>query len=124
MSSAGSPGPDGARHSSLGIASTALGAATWCAGGVLVVLSFLPDSGTYAAQNADKRALVFGFVAAPILHLIGLGLAIASSPRSTSRALPVIGIVLNGLPLLLAALGWILVLFLGLAVLTSGGGWH
>jgi hypothetical protein len=36
----------------------------------------------------------------------------------------VTGIVVNGVPLALAIFGWILVVILGVAVLTSGGAWR
>lgn len=102
-----------------------LGALSWFAGFVLVVLSFIPESGTYASQHADKRLFVFGLLVAPALHLVGLGIGIAGAIRkSTKRGLAVTGIVLNGVPLALALLGWILVVILGVAVLTSGGAWR
>jgi hypothetical protein len=120
-----SPHPDPPRHSRLGIASVVLGALTWLAGAVLVVLSFLPETGTYASRHADNRLFVFGLLIAPALHLAGLGIGIAGAiKKSSRRALAVTGIVLNGVPLALAIFGWILVVILGVAVLTSGGGWR
>ena len=125
MNSTGNASPDPARHSRLGIASVVLGALSWLAGAVLVVLSFLPESGTYASQHATNRLLVFALVVAPVLHLVGLGIGIAGAiKKSSKKGLAVTGIVVNGVPLALAIFGWILVVILGVAVLTSGGAWR
>lgn len=91
---------------------------------VLFIVSFIPEDGTYAEQRADRILFVFAAIISPILHLTGLIFGIIGAFKKNFKKLfPVLGIIFNALPLILAAVIWIFILLIALAVIGSGGGW-
>ena len=91
---------------------------------VLFIISLIPESGTYTAQRWTNILLIYGLAVAPLLHGIGFVLGIVGAFLKESKKLfPVLGIILNGLPLIFAAVLWILLFWVIWAVLSSGGAW-
>ena len=91
---------------------------------LIFAVSFIPESGTYAEQRANKVLFVFALIIAPIFYLTGLVLGIIGAFMKNSKKLfPILGIVFNSLPLIGVAIIWIFILLIALAVISSGGGW-
>ncbi len=95
-----------------GIYSTRIGAAVLSTSLLLLAISMVPEIGTVESRVLEKIFLYFAFFLAPFFNLFGVGLAVANffAPRGTKKGLAVFGILLNGLGLACAALGWILYL--------------
>lgn len=112
------------KHSKVGLISFGLAIITGIAALVIFIISLIPESGTYAAQRFDKILFAFALIAAPILHLTGLILGIVGAfQKDFKKLFPILGIIFNALPLAIAAVIWILLLLIALAVISSGGGW-
>lgn len=91
---------------------------------LLLIAWFVPEGGTYTEQRLGKILFVFGLIIAPILHLTGLIFGIIGAFKKDSKKLfSVFGIVLNSLALAVAAVFWLFILLIALAVIGSGGGW-
>lgn len=97
-----------------GIYSTRLGAAILSTSLMLLVAFLVGEVGTSAARMLENIFLYFTFLIAPLFYTVGVGLAIANffAPRGTKKGLAVVGFLLNGLGLVFAALGWILILLI------------
>jgi len=92
---------------------------------VLFIVSMIPKSGTYTAERFMNIFLIFAFCIAPALYLCGLGLAIAGMfIKSSKKFFPVIGLILNAVPLLAVLVVWIFLFWVLWALIASGGGWH
>ncbi|HEY8563303.1 MAG TPA: hypothetical protein VIL74_23195 [Pyrinomonadaceae bacterium] len=111
-------------HHAIGLLSFAAALVTSAVTLALFIIAFVPDSHTYAARRLNKILFVFALMIAPIIHVAGLGLGIAGAfLKNSKKVFPILGIVLNALPLMLALLGWLFIILIAGAVLGSGGGW-
>jgi hypothetical protein len=111
-------------HPKTGLISFWLAIVTGAIAFLLFVGSFIPESGTYAEKRLNNIFLVFALGIAPILHLAGLILGIVGAfTKNSKKVFPILGIVLNGLPVICAVIIWILLLLAVVAVVGSGGGW-
>lgn len=111
-------------HPKIGLISFGLAIAIGFITLLILAISFILERGTYAEQRADKVLFVFALIAAPIFHLAGLVLGIIGAFKKDSKKLfPILGIIFNALPLVFAAVVWIFILLIALAVISSGGGW-
>ena len=91
---------------------------------LLLVVSFIPESGTYTEQRFNKILFVFALIMAPVFHLAGLTLGIIGAfSKNSKKVFPILGIIFNSLPLILAVAVWVFLLLIALAVIGSGGGW-
>ncbi len=112
------------RHPKIGVISLSLAIANGLITLLILVGSFIPEDGTYAEQRVDKALFVFALIIAPIFHLVGLALGIGGAfMKNAKKVFPVLGIIFNGLPLVIAAVCWVIILLIALAVISSGGGW-
>ncbi|HVE58226.1 MAG TPA: hypothetical protein VNB22_15440 [Pyrinomonadaceae bacterium] len=111
-------------HPKTGLISCGLAIVTGAVTLLLFVASFIPERGTYAEQRFNNIFLVFGAAVAPLLHFTGLLLGIIGAfIKDSKKVFPILGIILNGLPLIFALFIWILLFWVIWAVLSSGGGW-
>lgn len=111
-------------HPQTGVVSVGLAVLTGAVTIVLLAVSFAMKSGTYADRRWTNVLLVYGAGIAPLLHFAGLVLGIVGAfTKNSKKAFPALGIILNGLPLLIAAVVWALLFWIIWAVLASGGGW-
>src|SRR5207302_2799213 len=99
------------KHSKLGIASflVALGFPL-----LLLVLFVIPAVGYGRIDNQKDDeifliVIIFGGLGAPIIHFVGLVIGIAGAfQKERKRLFAILGIVLNGILVLLLAISWIL----------------
>ena len=111
-------------HHPVGLISFGFAVVTGAISLLLFIVSLIPESGTYTAQRFTNILVVYGLAVAPLLHTTGLVLGIVGAFLKNSKKLfPVLGIVLNILPLIFAAIIWILLFWVIWAVIASGGGW-
>ena len=104
-----------------GIYSTRIGAAFLSTSLLLLAAFLVSESGTRAGRMLENVFLYFTFLVAPLFYALGVGLGVANffAPRGTRKGLAVFGILLNGLGLFFAALGWILMLLLLVLLFTA-----
>lgn len=113
------------KHPKVGLISFGLAVTTIAIGLLILILSFIPEDGTYAEKRFDNVFLVFGLFIAPIPHFIGLGLGIAGAfLKDSKKGFSILGIIFNALPLIFILFVWILLFWVVWAVLSSGGGWR
>jgi hypothetical protein len=111
-------------HHPVGLISFGMAIFTGAVSLVLFIISLIPESGTYTAKRWTNILIIYGLAVAPVLHTIGLVLGIVGVFLKESKKLfPVLGIILNVLPVIFSALLWILLFWVIWAVIASGGGW-
>lgn len=114
------------RYTKFGIYSALTGFIVLLASLLLFAASMVPERGTYAAQKADGVFIGFAFVVALLFYLAGCGLAAVNlcTPRGAKKRYAVCGILLNGLGLAIAAIGWILFLIIVVSAVNFVGVWR
>ena len=111
-------------HHPVGLISFGFAVVTGAISLLLFIVSLIPESGTYTAKRWTNILIIYGLAVAPVLHTIGLVLGIVGVFLKESKKLfPVLGIILNVLPVIFSALLWILLFWVIWAVIASGGGW-
>jgi hypothetical protein len=112
------------RHHAVGLISFGTAVVTGFISLLLFIVSMIPESGTYTAQRFTNILIIYGLAVAPVLHATGLILGIVGLfLKESKKIFPVLGIILNALPLIFAAILWILLFWVIWAVISSGGGW-
>jgi hypothetical protein len=112
-------------HPKVGVISFGLAIGTGVVTFLLFIASLIPQSGTYMAQRLSTVLMIFGMGVAPLLHLSGLILGVIGAFRKNSRKVfPILGIIFNILPLIIAAILLVLFFVIIWAVISSGGGWR
>jgi hypothetical protein len=111
-------------HRKAGLISFGMAIITIATAFLLFVASFIPERGAYTEQRFNNVLLVFGAAVAPLLHFTGLVLGITGAfTKDSKKVFPILGIIFNTLPLILALFIWMLLFWVIWAVLSSGGGW-
>lgn len=113
------------KHPKTGLISFGLAIVTGALTFLLLIASFIPESGTYTTARFNKILFVFALIVAPVFHLAGLIFGIVGAfTKDSKKVFSILGIVFNSLPLVLAIVIWIFILLIALAVIGSGGGWR
>jgi hypothetical protein len=124
MKPASDNSPNKKTHHPVGLISFVTAIVTGAVSLVLFIISMIPERGTYTAQRWTNILIIYALAVAPLLHTIGLVFGIVGAFLKESKKLfPVLGIILNIVPVIFAALLWILLFWVIWAVFSSGGGW-
>jgi hypothetical protein len=112
-------------HPKVGAISFGLAIGTGVITFLLFVASLIPASNTYMAERFSAALMIFGLGVAPVLHLAGLILGVIGAfTKNSKKVFPILGIIFNLLPLIIAAILLVLFFVIIWAVISSGGGWR
>ena len=116
--------PKRGKHLKLGVVSSLTALLAYLLSFSMFVAFFVPDADTDAARKIYEVTFVFVLIAAPLFHLTGLALGLCGLFADGGERFAVVGILLNGLALAIAAVCWALILCLAFLVINAGGASH
>jgi hypothetical protein len=111
-------------HSKHGLISTGLAIITGLATLLLLLVTFTLKSGTPAQLQAGQILFVFALIIAPFPYLTGLVLGIIGAFKKNSKVVfPILGMILNGVGLVIVVVYWLFFLIV-VVLFNSLGGWR